>query len=243
MKIPLPLRFFVARITRKELKSDKFALEVEQGLTFFEEHQTEIFRYGAIVLGVVVLYFLFSVYQRHQQANREAALGRAIQIQETSVGPATPGAATTFPTQQVKDDVAIKAFGEISSKYSGSSEGEIAQYWIGSIRADQGNLPEASKLFQEVAQKGDERYASLAKLSLAQIYFAQGNLDAGRKILDDLIAHPTLFVSKDQATIALARALIATKPEEARKLLDPLRTRGDAVGQVALTLYGQLPNK
>ena len=106
-----------------------------------------------------------------------------------------------------------------------------------------GSLPEASKLFQEVAQKGDERYASLAKLSLAQIYFAQGNLDAGRKILDDLIAHPTLFVSKDQATIALARALIATKPEEARKLLDPLRTRGDAVGQVALTLYGQLPNK
>ncbi|HUI77133.1 MAG TPA: tetratricopeptide repeat protein [Bryobacteraceae bacterium] len=233
----------MARITRKELKTDKFALEVEQGLTFFEEHQKEVLRYGGVVLGLVALYFLFSIYLRHQHTNREAALARAIQIQETSVGPAAPGAATTFPTQQVKDDVAIKAFTEINSKFSGSEEGEIAQYWIGSIRADEGNMSAAAKSFQEVAQKGDDRYASLAKLSLAQVYLAQGNLDSGRKVLEDLIAHPTMFVSKDQATIALARALIPTKPEEARKLLDPIRTRSDSVGEVARTLYGQLPAK
>ena len=233
----------MARITRKELKTDKFALELEQGLDFFEEHQQEVLRYGAIALAIVALFFAVRLYMRHQATNRESALGRAIQIQETSVGSAAPGAATTFPTQQVKDDVAIKAFTEINTKYSGSSEGEIAQYWIGTIRADQGNLPEAAKSFQEVAQKGDDRYSSLAKLSLAQVYFAQGNLDAGRKVLEDLIAHPTLFVSKEQATIALARALIPTRPDEARKLLDPLRTRGDSVGQIALTLYGELPAK
>ena len=66
-------------------------------------------------------------------------------------------------------------------------------------------------------------------------------MDQGEKLLRDLMAHPTLFVSKEQAAIALARALIATKPDEARKLLDPLRTEGSSVGQVALTLYGQLP--
>ena len=37
---------FVARITRKELKSDKFALEVEHTVTFFEEHQKELIRYA-----------------------------------------------------------------------------------------------------------------------------------------------------------------------------------------------------
>ena len=233
----------MARITRKELKTDKFALEVEHGLTFFEEHQKDIVRYGGIALVVVALAVVFNIYQRHQHTAREGALGRAIQIQETGVGPATPGAATTFPTQQVKDDVAIKAFTEIKTRYSGSDEAEIAEYWIGSIRSDQGNLAEAEKSFQEVAQKGDEGYASLAKLSLSQVYFAQGKLDQGRKVLEDLIAHPTLFVSKEQASIALARALLPTKPEEARKILDPLRTQADAVGQVALTLYGQLPAK
>lgn len=233
----------MARITRKELKTDKFALEVEHGLTFFEQHQKEMVRYGGIALAVVALYLVFNIYQGHQHTAREAALGRAIQIQETSVGPATAGAATSFPTQQVKDDVAIKAFTEIKTKYAGSDEAEIAESWIGSIRSDQGNLAEAEKSFQDVAQKGDDRYASLAKLSLAQVYFAEGKLDAGRKVLEDLMAHPTLFVSKDQAAIALARALIATKPEEARKLLEPLRTQGNSVGQVALSLYGQLSAK
>jgi tetratricopeptide (TPR) repeat protein len=233
----------VARITRKELKTDKFALEVEHGLTFFEEHQKDIVRFGGIAVALVALYFVVSIYMRHQHTAREAALGRAIQIQETSVGPATPGAPAPFPTQQVKDDVAIKGFTEIKTKYSGSDEAEIAEYWIGSIRSDQGNLAEAEKSFQEVAQKGDDRYSSLAKLSLSQVYFAEGKLDQGQKILEDLIAHPTLFVSKDQASIALARALIATKPEEARKILEPLRTQANSVGEVARTLYGELPAK
>jgi hypothetical protein len=50
-----------------------------------------------------------------------------------------------------------------------------------------------------------------------------------------------MFVSADQANIALARGLMPTKPAEARKILDPLRNRAGATGQVALTLYGQLP--
>jgi len=234
----------VARITRKELKSDKFALEVEHGLTFFEEHQKDIVRYGGIALGVVAIAIVFNIYQRHQHTARESALARAIQIQETGVGPPTSGTtATTFPTQQVKDDVAIKEFTAVKTKYAGNDESEIAEYYLGSIRADEGNLAEAERSFQEVAQKGDDRYASLAKLSLSQVYFAQGKLDQGRKVLEDLMAHPTLFVSKDQAAIALARALLPTKPEEARKLLDPLRTKSDAVGEVARTLYGELPAK
>jgi len=234
----------VARITRKELKTDKFALEVEHGLTFFEEHQKEIIRYGGIAVALVVIVLGFMYYQRHERGIREQALGRAIQIQETGVGPATPGAPSpTFPTQQVKDEIASKAFMEVKSKYPGSPEGKIAEYYLGSIRADQGNMAEAEKSLQEVVQKGDEKYASLAKLSLAQVYFSQGQTDQGEKTLRDLIAHPTIFVSKEAATIALARELMTVKPAEARKLLDPLRTVPGSVSQIALTLYGQLPQQ
>ena len=38
----------MSRITRKELKSDKFALEVSHGITLFEQHKKEISRYGTI---------------------------------------------------------------------------------------------------------------------------------------------------------------------------------------------------
>jgi predicted negative regulator of RcsB-dependent stress response len=232
----------VARITRKELKTDRFALEVEHGLTFFEEHQKELIRYGGIAAIAAVLVFAFILYQRHERGIREAALGVAIAIQETGVGPATPGSPTnTFPTQQIKDDAAIKGFTQVKTKYPGSAEGEIAEYYLGAIRADEGNLAEAEKSFQEVAQKGDEKYASLAKLSLGQVFFAEGKADQGEKTLRDLIAHPTIFVSKEDATIALARALLHSNPAEARKLLDPLRQVPGSVSEVALTLYGQLP--
>ena len=231
----------MARITRKELKTDKFALEVEHGLTFFEEHQRDIVRYGGFLVALAVLVFGFTIYQRHQRANREEGLAKAIQVQETGVGPALQGASPTFPTQQVKDEAALKAFNDLKSKYAGSGEAEIAQYYIGSIRADQGNLAESEKNLQEVAQKGDEKYASLSKLSLAQVYFADNKPDLAEKTLRDLMAHPTIFVSSDQASIALARGLLTSKPAEARKILDGLRNRPGSVGQVALTMYGQLP--
>jgi predicted negative regulator of RcsB-dependent stress response len=234
---------FVARITRKELKTDKFALEVEHGLSFFEEHQKEIVRYGTVALALVAIVFATITYRRHQQTLREQALARAIQIQETAVGAPTAGVSTSFPTQQVKDDLALKAFEEVKTKYSGTDEAEIAEYYRASIRADQGNMPEAEKGFLEVAQKGNDRYASLAKLSLAQVYFAEGKNDLAQKTLRDLAAHPTLFVSADQANLALARGLMTSNPSEARKILDQLKNRQGAAGQVALQLSSELPSQ
>jgi len=231
----------VARITRKELKTDRFALEVEHSLTFFEEHQKEVIRYGVAGVGVILLIVGGIWYSRHQHTLREEVLARAIQIQESPVGPPTPGQNQNFPTQDAKDEVALKAFGDLASKYSGSDEGEIALYYLGSIKADQGKLAEAEKNFKEVADKGNAKYASLAKYALAQIYFADGRDDQGESTLRDLIAHPTIYVSKEMATITLARAISRKKPAEARKLLDPLRSQQGAVGQAALSAYADLP--
>jgi predicted negative regulator of RcsB-dependent stress response len=231
----------VSRITRKELKTDKFALEVEQTVDFFEEHKQDLVRYGGIVLAVAALIFGYNFYSRHQHAKREAALYHAIQVEEAPVGPQTPGANMNFPTQEAKDQTALKAFTDVRAAYSSSAEGEIALYYIGSIYADQGKLAEAEKSFKEVADKGDDKYSSLAKLSLAQIYFGDGRDQQGQALLRELMEHPTIFVSKEQATITLARYLIAKNPAEARKLLDPLRAQPGPVGQTAMTLFAELP--
>lgn len=230
----------MSRITRKELKSDKFALEVEHSITFFGEHQKEIARYATIALAVVVLIFGYVIYSRHEHTAREQALAAAIRVQEAPVGVSGNGG-LAFPTQEAKDQESLRVFSDLQSKYSGSMEGEIAQYYLGSIKADQGKLAEAEKLYSEAAKKADARYASLAKLSLAQIYFSDGRDAQGEQTLRDLIDHPTEFVSKEQATISLARFLMAKKPAEARKLLEPLRTHTGAASQVALTMIGELP--
>ena len=230
----------MARITRKALKTDKFALEVEHTVTFFEEHQKELVRYGALAVVAVMVIIGFVIYQRNQHAARQEALAQAIRVQEAPVGQSGNGG-LAFPSEDAKNQAALKAFTDVQTKYPGTAEGEIAQYYVGSIKADQGKLAEAEKLFLDVSQKGDEKYASLAKLSLAQLYFADGRDAQGEKTLRDLMAKPTIFVSKEQATITLARYLMVKKPAESRKLLDPLRTSQGPIGQVALSLIGELP--
>ncbi len=229
------------RITRKELKSDKFALEVEQTVTFFEEHQKDLVRYGGIAVVVALLIVGYTLYSRHQHTQREAALYKAMQIVDAPVGPPTPGVNMNFPTQDLKDQAALKVLADVQSQYSGSTEAEIAQYYVGAIRADEGKLADAEKAFKEVSEKGDARYASLAKLSLAQIYFADGRDSQGEALLKDLENNPTEFVSKDQAQITRARYLIKKNPAEARKILDALRAKPGAASQAALSLYAELP--
>jgi predicted negative regulator of RcsB-dependent stress response len=230
----------VSRITRKELKTDQVALQVEHGITFFEEHQKEIGKYAGVVAAIAILIFGYSIYSRSEHGKREQALAAAIRVQEAGVGVSGNGG-LAFPTQEAKDAESLRVFGDIQTKYSGTPEGEVAQYYQGSVKADQGKLAEAEKLFQEVSQKADKNYGSLAKLSLAQIYFSDGRADQGEKLLRDLMANPTAFVSKEQATISLARFLAPKKPAEARKLLEPLRTVPGSVSQIALTLLGEIP--
>ena len=232
----------MARITRKELKTDKFALEVEHTVTFFEEHRQQLVLYGGIALGVVALIVGYIIYAGRAHAAREVALSHAIEVQEAGVGGMSGNGGLSFPTQDAKDKEATKVFTELKNKYSGSMEAEVAQYYLGSILADQGSLAQAEKSFQEAAEKGDARYAPLAKLSLAQIYFSDGRDTQGESMLRDLIAHPTVFVSSEQASITLARYLETKKPAEARKLLEPLRSQPGAVGQIALTVLGEMMN-
>ena len=56
----------MARITRKELKTDRFALEVGHTVDFLEEHRGLILRIGGAALVVILLVAGIVYYRRHQ---------------------------------------------------------------------------------------------------------------------------------------------------------------------------------
>lgn len=233
----------MAALTRKDLKTDRFAQEVGHTVEYVGEHRAQIVRYGLIALALMVVIAGIYFYRQRQHTERQQELATAIRVQEAPLGGGTPGTPLSFPTQQAKDEAALKAFSDISEKYSGTNEGYIATYFRGSILADQGKLPEAEKLFRQVADEANRNNASLAKLSLAQLYFATNRNQEAEKILRDLMANPTDYVSREQATFSLARGIMGTNPAEARKLLDPLRSSRGAVSQAAIQLYAELPSQ
>jgi predicted negative regulator of RcsB-dependent stress response len=232
----------VDRLTRKELKTDKFAEEVFDIFEWVSENRSVVIRYGIAVAVLAAIGFGILFYNRHQADVRQAALANAMRIDEATVGDNVQPTRMHFDTEDAKAKARTQAFSEIAAKYSGTQEGAIAEIYLGGYAADAGNLAEAEKHFKRVVEEGPAAYASVARLSLAQVYASEGKMNEAEKVMREAISHPSATVSKEQAQIVLGQLLAKSNPAEAHKLLDPLRTsmRGP-VSRAAITAAGNLP--
>lgn len=230
------------QLTRKELKTDKFVLEFEHGVEIFSEHRQQIIRWGAVAAVLVAVIIAVLLYRSHEHQVRQQALHAAMEIQNATIGPSTSDLIVSFPTATARDQAVKKAFGDLAAKYPGTDEGVIAEYFLGTNAADDGNLGQAEKYFKDVVDSDRGPYASVAKLSLAEVYAGQGKLADGAKLIQSVIDHPTVLVSKDEATFALGELYAPSDPQRARKILEPLRdSRRSAISKAAITAVGALP--
>ncbi len=223
------------KLTRKELKTDKFALEVSHTVEFLERHRRQAVLVAAVALVTILAVAGGRYYLRHHRLVRQQALRQAERIYDAQIGPPSSPYLIFFPTEQAKKEAVKKAFGEIIEKYPRSEEAAVARYYLGAVANEEGNTEEAVRRFREVMESGKQPYASQAAFSLAQLYAGQEKSEEAEKILRDLMAHPTVLVSKEQAAIVLGQVLARTRPEEARKLLEPLRTQRSAVSRAAIS--------
>lgn len=230
----------MARLTRKELKRDRFALEVGRTVEYVSEHRKSVIRYAIVGAAVLVLVLGFLAYRRHQQGARHEALAEALEIQQAAIGTPPNEFIRAYPTEQDRNEAAKKAFAELAADYSGSDEAIISEYYLGTIAASEGKNAEAEKWLKSVVDSGNANYASLAKLTLAQVYKAEGKLGEGEELLRSLIDKPTDFVSKEQATIELAELIASSKPAEARQLLEPLRAERSTISRMAIAKLGEM---
>ena len=231
------------RVTRSKLKTDRFAVEVEHSVEYVSEHRKQVFQYGAGALVLVLIAGGIWYYRDRRHTVRQEELAAAMDIMKAPVAPSAPAGQLFYTTEDLKNAAAVNAFQPIYDKYSGTDEAAVAASYLGAISMDEGKLADAEKYFQQTADCGDKNLASMGKLSLAQVYLSAGRQPDAEKLLRALYDKPTTFVSKEQAAIALARAISTTKPAEARKLLEPLRTERPAISQAAITLLSQLPQQ
>jgi len=231
------------RHTRKELKTDKFAQGVGTGFEFLSEHRGQAQRWGLIAAAVVVLVAGIWLYRGHQATQRTELLAKALRIDEATVAAPQPQPQQlNFATIEDKEKARAAAFAEVATKYPGSQEAAIAQLGIAATQTDKGQIDEALKTFQNIADTAPDPYKAVAKSSIAQIYLSQGKNDEAEKLLRQLVADPTMFVSKDQATLDLAQAISKKNPAEARKLLEPLvASKRNVVSRAAVAAMGSIP--
>ena len=229
------------RITRKNLKSDKFAQEVSTIWDWMADHKDEVVRYGAIGLAVLLVAGGIFYYIRYQAGVRAEALAAALRIDLSNVGAGQPQPGMMqFATQEEKDKAWAKAFTEVAVKYHGTQEGAIAAMYIASDDADKGKLAEAEKSYRDVMDSAPKPYNSMGEMSLAETLDAEGKTADAEKILRNLTQNPSATVSKEEATIQLGLVIGRCNQDEARKMLEPLRTGRTAVSRAAVQALGDL---
>lgn len=228
------------RQTRHDLKTDKFVQEVGHTVEFLGQYRPQLIRYGGIAVAVAAIAVGGWFYAGNQRAKRQIALGDAIALVNANVGPAGPHRGVTFPTEEAKAEAVRKAFNEIVTKYSGSNESGVALYMLGLAEADKGKMADAERLLRRAIEETGSEYGSLARLSLADVLVANGKAPEAEKDLRDLVAHPTALVTKEQATLSLARVIAKSKPAEAKKLLEPLRSSSGPASASAIALVSEL---
>ncbi len=231
-------------MTRHELKDqlqhDHFTDAVSDALGYAQMHRQMVIRWTIVLLVVLVIAGGAFWYASYKNSVRQQDLQAAFTVLEAPVGPATPGV-QSFPTDQAKRQASIKALSDVVVKDGGSRQGLIAQYYLGTLKAQNGDVKGAEADLNAVANSSSN-CAPLAKIALAQLYAGQNRTPEARKLLNALIAKPSDLVSKAQAQILLARLDATTNPKAAKSMLQALKTPTEdpAVARAADEISSQL---
>ncbi len=212
------------------IKHDQFVETVGQASEYVSGHRKQVGLYVGAAIALTLIGFGVWWYMGTKRVERQLALGEAMGIAQ----------ATTSRTTAEEKKV-IDAFTKVSAAYPGSKEGSLSLYMLAMLDIERGQQAAGEKKLQEV-MGGEKEAASLAKFTMAELLQGQGKTAEAEALLRGLLADPTYLVPKEQSTIQLARYLVKTKPEEARKLLEPLRTARAPISSPAIEVLGTLPS-
>ena len=228
------------RLTRHDLKSDKFVQEVAHTVSYVEEHRGQVTKIAVIALALISVGAGTWYLMKSRKETRQSELAAAIETYNSVVTAEQAPQAKSFPTQEARQQAIEKEVGAVASKFAGTEEGAIASYLLGVNASDQGKLDQAEKQLKAAVADGGKDFSPLAKMVLADVMAAQGKNADAEKLLREVIASPSALASKEMASLNLARLLAPSKPDEARKILEPLRTETGAASRAAVQLLGEL---
>ena len=228
------------RVTRKALKTDRFAAEVTHSVEYVTEHRRQALLYGGAALALLALAggAYFWVQKRRSAAHE--ALYQALATVHAAISEEEPVGRLSFRTDKEKNDKALKDFQGVLQRFPKTPEARIARYYVGLVHNEMGSLAEAQKHLEQAIRDGHDDVLALARMSLADIYLEQGKDEEARKIYQFLIENHTATVSEGRAQLAMARFLRPRRPEEARQLLLELMKRPGPVAGAAGTMIREL---
>jgi tetratricopeptide (TPR) repeat protein len=216
---------------RRQLKQDRFSrttIQVaEQTVHWTVEHQGKLIA-ASVVLVIAIAAALGSWYYLEKQ-NEKASVdfGKAVQVLDTPVRPASMPAQPDQPSYGSFNERAAEAhkqFQAVIDKYPHTRASDFSHYFLGTTATSVGDNATAERELKTVAAYHNEDLSSLAKLALASVYRNSNRTKDAVDLYKQLIAKPTRTVTKASAEIALADTYQASgMTADARKLYEQIQ--------------------
>lgn len=215
------------RETRQSLKQDKLRETLVHGVEEVASHQRQMWLVIGIVLVVALAVGGYRLWSERQTVKAQAMLDDASKVYtariRTAGEPEEPGE-VTYVDEKNKYADAAKKFAAVADQYAGTKPGRLARYYAGLSYMQLRDYENAQRWLRMVEGSSDEELAGLARAQLAQALAGLGKHDDAVQLYQRLIAKPTTLVPKQVAMMALADLQRASKPAEAEKLYNQIKT-------------------
>jgi predicted negative regulator of RcsB-dependent stress response len=229
--------------TRHQLKTDRFSRATidaaEKTVHWSAEHQKKLVTASVVVLVAAGL-ALGSWYYLNQQDQRASLeFSQAVRTLDTPVRPPNMPPQPdnpSFASFKERAEAAHKRFQQIADKYPYTHAADFAHYFLGLTATDMGDNAAAERELQKVASYRNADLSSLARFALASVYRNTNRDKQAIEIYKQIIAKPTVTVSKVTAQMELAATYqAANQPLEAKRLYEQIQKENPAteVGQMA----------
>ncbi len=230
----------MARFRRKDLKRDRFVEEVTQQVEFVSGHRRQ-FLVGGIALVVALAAGTgYWTYNRQRNIASQARLQDAIDLFHGIVSTESQPGTKTFATEFERIEQVTRALDGIVLDHSGTVAAAGASFYAGLLDQEQGHITEAQSHFEQAARGKGSEYPALARLSLGGLLLEGGDAKAARTQFQQLVGNPTRTVSRDRATIEVARTFVESDPERARQILNGIQTENGPARSLAAALLKTL---
>jgi predicted negative regulator of RcsB-dependent stress response len=230
----------VARLSRRELKTDEFADRLAIITGFFSRNRKQFLLGGGSVLLAVIVAVGVLLYVRSRQGAASEAFGEALVSYHALVVDAPPEGYTlpTFKTADEKYTEAIRQFTDVSDQFGSYSVGKWARYYTALSQRELGQYAVAEQSLLAIASDGDPDLAAIAKMALAGLYQKTSRTADAEKLYRELESSPTRMVPKPSVQIALAEMYQRTNPSQATAIYQQIEK--DYPGTAAADLAARM---
>lgn len=215
--------------TKQALKHDQFIDTTQHGLEWASENRHTVIIAGSILLAVLIIVVGGFVIYNNRAHAASVAFGTAMQEYQTPLaepGQPVPPGVKTYASVAERAKAANQLFMAAADKYNMMPDGRTARYFGGLTYIETGNNSAAESTLKQVAGGWNNELASLAKLSLANLYRQTGRDSQAIDLYNELTAKPTTSVPAGLAQLQLAELYETQgKPEDAKKIYAKLKDK------------------